>query len=99
MTTTETDKTPLAIAKDVARFLRDEFGATRVLLFGSAVSGNYTPRYSDIDIYFEGVPVESVDEVTGRAMWRFAHYDLDFWPEARCRPPFRARILESGIAI
>jgi predicted nucleotidyltransferase len=57
METTALDKfVPLAeakkIAREVADYLRREYGATKVLLFGSAVAGNYVTGHSDIDIYF-----------------------------------------------
>ena len=90
---------PLDLAKTVAQCLRADFGAMRVLLFGSLAAGRFVPGHSDIDIYFEGVPRERVDEVTGRLMCRFSEYDIDFWPEARCAPEFRARLMREAIPL
>ena len=90
---------PLELAKTVAQYLRAHFWATRVLLFGSLAAGRFVPGWSDIDIYFEGVPRAKVDEVTGRLMCRFSEYDIDFWPEARCEPEFRARLMREAIPL
>jgi predicted nucleotidyltransferase len=67
--------------------------------FGSLARGISAPGYSDIDIYFEGIPRARVDEVTGRLMCRFAKYEIDFWPEARCNPEFRERVLQTAIPL
>ena len=101
-TLTETHPTeisPMEIARAAAKYLKDEYGATRVLLFGSLAKGDYDPRYSDIDIYFEGVPRRKVDEVAGRAMCRFSKHDIDFVPDVRCEADLLETIHETGIPL
>ena len=71
---------PIEIAKAVAHYLRSRFGATRVLLFGSLATGHSVSGYSDIDIYFEGIPRSKADEVTGRLMARRVFYDQRILP-------------------
>ena len=92
------DAPPMDVARSAAEFLK-EHGATRVLLFGSLANGDYDPRYSDIDIYFEGVPRAEVDEVAGMGMWHFPKHDIDFWADARCPDYFLKRIFETGIPL
>jgi predicted nucleotidyltransferase len=87
------------VAKSVAAFLRDRFGASRVLLFGSLAAGRYIPGVSDIDIYFEGVPRPKVDEVTGWVMCEFPSHELDLWQDARCEPRFREGVLKNSLAL
>lgn len=99
MTKPPDNSSPMELAKTVADYLRDRFGATRVLLFGSLARGYSSPGFSDIDIYFEGVPRAKVDEVTGRLMCHFSAYDIDFWPDARCEPAFRDEVLRTAIVL
>ncbi len=58
------DHIPVAYARRLAhsigRYLKDRYGATKVLLFGSLTLGAYNPDFSDIDVYFEGVREELV---------------------------------------
>jgi len=42
-----------------AQLLREEFGATRVIAFGSLAHGAWFEPRSDIDLAVEGVPVEA----------------------------------------
>jgi len=56
-----------AIARRVARFLRDEYGASRVVLFGSmAREGRLGPR-SDVDLAVWGLDAEDYYEAVARA--------------------------------
>lgn len=43
------------LAGRVARYLRDRYGARKVLLVGSAVTGMFNPDSSAVTVAFEGV--------------------------------------------
>lgn len=43
-------------AREAARVLREEFGATRVIAFGSLAHGAWFGPRSDVDLGVEGVP-------------------------------------------
>jgi uncharacterized protein len=47
------------LAHRAARLLREEFGATRVVAFGSLAHGAWFEPRSDIDLAVEGIPVEA----------------------------------------
>ncbi len=47
------------LARRAARLLRDEFGATRVIAFGSLAHGAWFEQRSDIDLAVEGIPAEA----------------------------------------
>ena len=47
------------LAHRAARLLREEFGATRVIAFGSLAHGAWFEPRSDIDLAVEGIPVEA----------------------------------------
>jgi Nucleotidyltransferase domain len=87
-----------AIAKEVANYLREQHGATRVLLFGSLATGKYRLG-SDIDIYFEGVPPGKAGAATGFAMVTFPNAPLDLWPDDCCAPFFKSEALTTGIPL
>lgn len=44
----------LKAAKDVANMLKDKYGVSNVVLYGSLVNGRFDD-YSDIDLYVEGL--------------------------------------------
>ncbi len=46
-------------ARRAARLLREEFGATRVIAFGSLAHGAWFEPRSDIDLAAEGIPPEA----------------------------------------
>lgn len=47
------------LARRAARLLREEFGATRVVAFGSLAHGAWFEPRSDIDLAVEGIPAEA----------------------------------------
>lgn len=48
-----------SVARRAARLLREAFGATRVIAFGSLAHGAWFGPASDIDLAVEGVPAEA----------------------------------------
>jgi len=81
----------------IVPLLVDEFGAIRIILFGSLVKGTFTSE-SDIDLAVEGIPrghyfaaVAAVNHVTLR--W------VDLKPLEDLCPHFRQRILTTGEVI
>lgn len=46
-------------ARQAARALREEFGATRVVVFGSLAHGAWFGSRSDIDLAVEGIPPDA----------------------------------------
>jgi predicted nucleotidyltransferase len=55
-----------ATARRVARFLRDEYGASRVVLFGSMARGGRLGPRSDVDLAVWGLDAEDYYEAVGR---------------------------------
>jgi predicted nucleotidyltransferase len=48
-----------ALARRAAQLLRDDFGATRVVAFGSLAHGAWFGPRSDIDLAVEGIPPQA----------------------------------------
>ena len=89
----------LRVARQAAQLLRDEFGARRVVLFGSlAQPGQYT-RLSDIDLAAWGILPErffaAVASVTGLS----STFKIDLVDPESCRPGLQNAIEQRGKAL
>lgn len=61
----------------VARYLKDRYGARKVMVFGSLVSGLFNPDFSSINIGFEDV-VENMDaDASSDTRFHFGYRDPD----------------------
>jgi predicted nucleotidyltransferase len=82
---------------DVARLLRERFGARRVVLFGSLAWGGFHAG-SDVDIAVEGLGeralADAMTAASAAAGCTVELFDLDRMPEG-----FRRRVLEQGEAL
>lgn len=80
------------------RLLAEDFGATRVLLFGSLARGTAGPE-SDVDLLVNGLPLERLIEATARADRLLAEANADLVPADRVRPEVLTRALAEGILL
>ncbi len=85
-------------ARDVALMLAREYGAVRVLMFGSVARGEGRPG-GDVDLLVEGIPPERWFEACGQAdsLARAARPDLVPWRS--CRPEVLERALAEGVLL
>jgi predicted nucleotidyltransferase len=88
----------LAVARSAARVLREEFGARRVLLFGSLAGGLFT-RFSDIDLAAEGIDPGHYYAAVARAEHAAGAYRIDVVDLGACADSLRGRILASGMEL
>jgi predicted nucleotidyltransferase len=82
----------------VVRLLAEDFGATRVLLFGSLARGTAGPT-SDVDLLVDGLPLEGLIEATARADRLLAEANADLVPADRVRSEVLTRALAEGILL
>lgn len=82
----------------VARMLAEDFGVTRVLLFGSLARGTAGPR-SDVDLLVHGLPLERLIAATVRADRLLAEASVDLVPAERVRSEVLTRALAEGILL
>ena len=82
----------------VVRLLAEDFGITRVLLFGSLARGTAGPT-SDVDLLVDGLPLERLIEATARADRSLAEANADLVPADRVRPEVLTRALAEGILL
>ena len=88
----------MTAAKKVAHFLKEKYGATRVMLFGSLAKG-FFEKDSDIDIYFEGISKDRILDASGDYFEVFRQYEIDLIPDAFCPESVRKRIIQEGIPL
>ena len=87
------------IARLAANLLREQFGAQRVVVFGSLTCAAWFTPWSDIDVAAWGIPAcdfyRAVAVITGLS----PEFQLDLLDPDTCRPTLRQRIEREGIAV
>lgn len=83
--------------RQMAQCLRKEFGAQRILVFGSLVRGRFTPE-SDIDLAADHIPPARYFEAVARAN-DFSQRWVDLKPLEALTPHFRDRVLATGVEV
>ncbi len=84
-------------ARAIAAALRRDFGATRVLVFGSLVRGQFLPD-SDIDLAVEGVAPADFFPALAQA-GKLTRFPVDLKPLEDLESHFKARVLETGVEV
>jgi len=89
----------LAAARAAAALLREQYGATRVVLFGSAAHGYWFNEESDIDLVAERIAPDLFWRAWNAAEAIAAGFELNLvaWEEAK--PALREAIEREGILL
>jgi predicted nucleotidyltransferase len=86
----------LAAAHKAARLLKEKFGATEVLLFGSlARRGSFT-LFSDIDLAVHGIHPDQYLTAMDTVLYLNAEFKIDLVDPQFCSPAMRAEIEKDG---
>jgi uncharacterized protein len=92
-------KQGLEISLKVAGMLKEKYGASHVVLFGSlAHSAWFTPR-SDIDLYSEGIPVSAFFKAEADAQEISQGFKIDLVDSGDCPPEMIAKIKQDGVEL
>ena len=87
------------VAQQAARLLRDEYGASKVVVFGSLVHDTWFTPWSDIDLAAWGIPPEryygAVAAVTGLS----PAFQVDLVDPDACRTSLRATLEREGVEL
>lgn len=86
-----------AAARHAATLLKDQFQATRVVVFGSLVHDGFFTRWSDVDIAAWGIDPEDTFRAIGAVMDMEAPLDVNLVDVNTCRPSILERIKEEGV--
>lgn len=85
------------LARRAATLLREQYGATRVVVFGSlAQEGRFTP-WSDVDIAAWGIGPEDTFRAMGAVMDLDSEIQVNLLDVETCRPSLLAAIEREGI--
>jgi uncharacterized protein len=86
----------LKISKKITRVLKEEFGAKRVVLFGSLADDVWFTKRSDIDIYAEGLSAETFFRAESEIQKLCEGFKIDLVEPDECSPELLARINQEG---
>lgn len=89
----------LAVARAAAALLREQYGATRVLLFGSTAHGYWFRAESDIDLAAEGIAPDRFWRAWNAADALAPEFEINLvaWEEAT--PALREAIEREGVLL
>ena len=93
------EKSAWELARRAATILRVQFGATRVMAFGSLVhEGCFTP-WSDVDIAAWGIPIEDTYQAIGVVMDMSGEIEVNLVDVGACSPSLRSTIECEGVEL
>jgi predicted nucleotidyltransferase len=87
------------LAREAARRLREEFGARRVVLFGSAVEPSSFTLWSDVDLAAWGVAPDCFYAAVGAVTGLSTEIAIDLVDPDQCPPTLRIVIERKGIEL
>ena len=85
------------LARQLAHLLRERFGATRVVAFGSLVRRECFSPWSDIDLAAWGVSANQFYQAVATVTDASQDFQVDLVDPADCRLAIRQSIEEEGI--
>ncbi|MBL7163818.1 MAG: nucleotidyltransferase domain-containing protein [Anaerolineales bacterium] len=86
-----------AAARRAATLLKEQFCATRVVVFGSLVHDGCFTRWSDVDIAAWGIAPEETFRAIGAVMDMESPLDVNLVDVSTCRPSILEMIKEEGV--
>jgi predicted nucleotidyltransferase len=89
----------IRLARRAAKLLREEFGAKRVMLFGSLAHRGWFTRWSDIDLAAWGIPPKKFYAAVAAMTAMSEAFRIDLVDPEACSPSLREAILSEGIPL
>jgi predicted nucleotidyltransferase len=87
------------VVRRAARLLKDEFKATRVVVFGSLVHGDCFTRWSDVDLASWGIAPEDILRAMGAVLDLSDEIEVNLVDVNTCRPSLLAVIERDGVEL
>jgi predicted nucleotidyltransferase len=88
-----------AIARRIAGMLRQDFGATKIYLFGSVLHPDEFHVHSDIDLAADGIVPARYLTAVAKALIMAEEFSVDLVDISECQPEFKNSILTKGIKL
>lgn len=85
------------VARSAARLLREKFGATRVVVFGSLAHRAWFTPWSDVDLAAWGIPADEFYRAVAAVTALPSEFDVDLVEPEGCLPGMRQAIERYGI--
>ncbi len=85
------------VARKAARLLKEEFGATRVVAFGSLLHSEVFGEWSDIDLAAWDLEGLEYFRAVARLQDIDPEFEIDLVDIDHCRPSLREHILQEGV--
>ena len=86
-------------ARRAAKVLKEQFGATRVVVFGSLVQEDCFTRWSDVDIAAWGIQPEDTFSAMDAADLADDEIEVSLADVETCRPELMAAIEREGVEL
>ena len=86
-------------AQQIAAMLYQDFGATRVAVFGSLAERDWFTQLSDIDIVAWGIPKDAYWDAYGKVVYFDATFNIDFVTFEETKGLFRERLQRQAVFI
>jgi predicted nucleotidyltransferase len=87
------------VARQAADVLRERYGATRVLVFGSLADGAHFSAHSDVDLAALGLAPSDHYAALGRLLSLSPDFEFDLVDLETCPVGLRSAILAGGIPL
>jgi len=88
-----------ALAREAAALLRERYGATTVVVFGSLAEGTHFSDRSDIDLAAAGLRPGDQYAALGRLLTLSPDFEFDLVDLDACAAELRAAILARGVSL
>ena len=85
------------MARTAATLLRDKFGASRIVVFGSLTRRAWFTPWSDIDLAAWGIPPDAFYRAVALVTGLSAEFEVDLVAPEDCRPALRQAIMQEGV--
>jgi predicted nucleotidyltransferase len=76
--------------------LKNQFGASRVVVFGSLINGDGVSETSDVDLAAWGMPGEKYFIAVARLQDLSPEFEVDLVAMEHCKPHLREVIMKEG---
>lgn len=86
----------LRVARAAAEVLRHDFGAGRIVVFGSLARSGHFTDWSDIDLAAWGIPADLFYSAVARVTGLSAEFKVDLLDPESCTPSLRERVEREG---
>lgn len=87
------------VARTAADLLRERFGATRIVAFGSLAHDEWFTRWSDIDLAAWGIAPDAFFRAVAAVTGLSAEFKVDLVDPHDCRPELRRAIEREGVVV